>query len=170
MKAIRIHEFGGVDVLRWEEIPQPQPRPHQVPIKVDSAGVNYADVMRRAGAHPGGALPSSLGIESAGAIAEVGEDVQGLTVGQRVMAMGPAGHAEYVVVNANFVFPYPETIDPIHAGGMPVVLLTAYHTLKTRGQMQRENTVLIQAGASGVGTVAIQMAFRLMRCKALAVW
>ena len=158
MKAIRIHEFGGVDVLRWEEVPQPKPRPHQVLIKVDSAGVNYADVMRRGGTHPGGSLPSSLGIESAGAIAEMGEDVQGMTVGQRVMAMGPAGHAEYVVVNANFVFPYPETIDPIHAGGMPVVLLTAYHTLKTRGQMQPGDTVLIQAGASGVGTVAIQMA------------
>ena len=158
MKAIRIHEFGGVEVLRWEEVDQPKPRPHQVLIKVESAGVNYADVMRRGGTHPGGSLPSILGIESAGAIVEVGEDVKDLTAGQRVMAMGPAGHAEYVVVHANFVFPYPETIDPIHAGGMPVVMLTAYHTLKTRGQMQPGDTVLVQAGASGVGTIAIQMA------------
>lgn len=158
MKALRIHEFGGVDVLRWEEVDQPKPRPHQVLIKVDSAGVNYADIMRRQGGHSGWALPTTLGIESAGAIVEVGEDVTWLNVGQRVMAMGPAGQAEYVVVHANFAFPYPETFDPVQAGGMPVVLLTAYHTLKTRGQMQPGNTVLIQAGASGVGTVAIQMA------------
>ncbi len=62
-----------------------------------------------------------------------------LNVGQRVMAMGPAGQAEYVVVHANFAFPYPETVEPVQAGGMPVVLLTAYHTLKTRGQMQPGN-------------------------------
>jgi len=74
------------------------------------------------------------------------------------MAMGPQGQAEYVSVNANFVFPYPETLDPVQAGGMPIVFLTSYHLLKTRGQMQAGDTVLIQAGASGVGTVAIQMA------------
>ncbi len=60
MKALRIHEFGGVDVLRWEEVDQPKPRAHQVLIKVDSAGVNYADVMRRQGGHSGGALPTTL--------------------------------------------------------------------------------------------------------------
>ena len=74
------------------------------------------------------------------------------------MAMGPQGNADYVVVNANFVFPYPETMDPIQAGGMPIVFLTAYHLLKTRGQMQPGDTVLIQAGASGVGTIATQLA------------
>ena len=95
MKAIRIHEFGGVDVLRWEEVPQPKPRPHQVLIKVDSAGVNYADVMRRGGTHPGGALPSSLGIESAGDIADMGEYFLGLARafarGEDGIAVGSAG-------------------------------------------------------------------------------
>jgi NADPH2:quinone reductase len=74
------------------------------------------------------------------------------------MAMGPQGHAEYVAVNSNLVFPYPETTDPVQAGGMPLVFLTAYHLLKSRGQMQPGATVLIQAGASGVGTVATQLA------------
>ena len=64
------------------------------------------------------------------------------------MGMGPQGNAEYVAVNANFVFPYPETMDPVQAGGMPIVFLTAYHLLKTRGQMKSGDTVLIQAGAS----------------------
>ena len=158
MKAVRINEFGGVDVLRWEEAADPKPRPHQVLIKVDAAGVNYADIMRRSGNYPGPDLPSSMGLEAAGTIAEVGSDVTGLSVGQRVMAMGPGGQAEYVAVNANFVFPYPETVNPVEAGGMPIVFLTSYHLLKTRGHLEPGHTVLVQAGASGVGTVAIQLA------------
>jgi NADPH:quinone reductase len=158
MKAVRIHEFGGLDVLRWEDVPVPKPRPNQVLIKVESSGVNYADVIRRQGNYPGPDLPSTLGLEAAGTIEELGENVSGVTVGQRVMAMGPQGNAEYVAVNAGFVFPYPETLDPVQAGGMPIVFLTAYHLLKTRGQMQAGDTVLIQAGASGVGTIATQLA------------
>ena len=158
MKAVRIHEFGDIDVLRWEETQDPKPRPHQVVIKVESAGVNYADVMRRGGGYPGPDLPSSLGLEAAGSVVEIGDNVTDIAVGQRVMAMGPNGQAEFVAVNSNFVFPYPETMDPIQAGGIPIVFLTSYHLLKTRGQMQTGDTVLVQAGASGVGTVAIQMA------------
>jgi NADPH2:quinone reductase len=158
MKAVRIHEFGGLDVLRWEDVPVPKPRPNQVLIKVESSGVNYADVIRRQGNYPGPDLPSTLGLEAAGTIEELGENVSGVTVGQRVMAMGPQGNAEYVAVNAGFVFPYPEPLDPVQAGGMPIVFLTAYHLLKTRGQMQAGDTVLIQAGASGVGTIATQLA------------
>ena len=104
MKAVRIHEFGDLDVLKWEETPTPKPSPHQVLIKVDSSGVNYADIMRRRGGYPGPDLPSTLGLEAAGTIIELGSDVVGLTEGQRVMAMGPQGHAEYVAVNANLVF------------------------------------------------------------------
>ena len=158
MKAVRINEFGGLEVLQWEDVPEPTPRAGQVLIKVDSAGVNYADIMRRQGNYPGPDLPATLGLEAAGTITELGEGVSGLSVGQRVMAMGPQGNAEFVAVNANYVFPYPETVDPIQAGGMPIVFLTAYHLLKTRGQIQPGETVLIQAGASGVGTVAIQLA------------
>lgn len=158
MKAVRINEFGGLEVLKWEDVTEPTARPGYVVIKVEAAGVNYADLMRRGGGYPGPDLPSSLGLEAAGTVVEVGENVEGITMGQRVMAMGPQGQAEYVSVNANFVFPYPETLDPVQAGGMPIVFLTSYHLLKTRGQMQAGDTVLIQAGASGVGTVAIQMA------------
>lgn len=158
MKAVRIHEFGDLNVLQWEEVAEPKPRPHQVLIKVDSAGVNYADVMRRSGNYPGPDLPSSMGLEAAGTVTELGSEVTGVSVGQRVMAMGPGGQAEYVAVNRNFVFPYPETMDPVQAGGMPIVFLTSYHLLKTRGHLQLGDTVLVQAGASGVGTVAIQLA------------
>ena len=158
MKAVRIHEFGGLDVLRWEEAPEPELRAHQALIRVDAAGVNYADLMRRGGNYPGPDLPASLGLEAAGTVTAVGAEVTGVSVGQRVMAMGPGGQAELVAVNGNFVFPYPETIDPVQAGGMPIVFLTAYHLLKTRGRLEPGHTVLVQAGASGVGTVAIQLA------------
>ena len=120
MKAVRIEEFGDLGVLQWKDVPEPTIRPGQVIIKVDSSGVNYADIMRRQGNYPGPDLPSTLGLEAAGTITEVGEGVEGLSVGQRVMGMGPQGNAEYVSVNANFVFPYPETVDPVHAGECPL--------------------------------------------------
>ena len=158
MKAVRIHEFGDLDVLKWEEIDRPKPRANQVLIRVESAGVNYADLMRRQGGYPGPDLPSTLGLEAAGTIVELGSDVVGLQIGQKAMGMGPQGNAEYVAVNSNFVFPYPAELDSTEAGGMPIVFLTAYHLLKTRGELQEGHTILIQAGASGVGTVATQLA------------
>ena len=158
MKAVRLNEFGDVDVLKIEELPEPNLRPHHVMIKVDSAGVNYADILRRGGNYPGPGLPSSMGLESAGTVTEVGSDVTGIIVGQQVMAMGPGSQAEYVAVNGNLVFPYPNSLDAVEAGGMPIVFLTAYHILKSRGQMQSGDTVLVQAGASGVGTILIQLA------------
>ena len=99
MKAVRINEFGDLDVLHWEETSDPKPRPDQVLIKVDSAGVNYADIMRRAGGYPGGPyagpdLPATMGLEAAGAGVEVGENVTGGTGGQQGMVMGPGGQAE----------------------------------------------------------------------------
>ncbi len=158
MKAVRLNEFGEVDVLKIEEVPEPNLRPHHVMIKVSSAGVNYADILRRSGNYPGPGLPSSMGLESAGTVTEVGSDVTGITVGQQVMAMGPGSQAEYVAVNGNLVFPYPNSLDAVEAGGMPIVFLTAYHILKSRGHMQPGDTVLVQAGASGVGTILIQLA------------
>ena len=158
MKAVRLNEFGGVEVLKFEDTAEPNLRPHHVMIKVDSAGVNYADILRRGGNYPGPDLPSSMGLEAAGTVTEVGSEVSGISVGQKVMAMGPGGQAEYVAVNGNLVLPYPDSLDPVEAGGMPIVFLTSYHLLKTRGQLQPGHTVLIQAGASGVGTVAIQLA------------
>ena len=158
MKAVRLNEFGDVEVLKFEDTAEPNLRSHQVLIKVDSAGVNYADILRRGGNYPGPDLPSSMGLEAAGTVAEVGSEVSGITVGQKVMAMGPGGQAEYMAVNGNFVFPYPDSLEPVEAGGMPIVFLTSYHLLKTRGQMQPGHTVLVQAGASGVGTVAVQLA------------
>ena len=123
MKALRIEEYGSVEVLEWKDTPEPTPSPHQVLIKVDAAGVNYADIMRRQGNYPGPDLPATLGLEAAGTITALGSDVTDgrLAVGQRVMAMGPQGQAEYVAVNHNFVFPYPEGIDPSTPAACPLL-------------------------------------------------
>ena len=158
MKAVRLNEFGGVDKLLIEDVPEPTLRPHHVMIKVDSAGVNYADILRRGGNYPGPSLPSSMGLEAAGTVTAVGSEVSGISIGQKVMAMGPGSQAEYVGINGNLVFSYPNSLDPVEAGGMPIVFLTSYHILKSRGDMQPGDTVLVQAGASGVGTVLIQLA------------
>lgn len=158
MKAVRLNEFGGLDVLKIEEVAKPSPRSHHVLIQVDAAGVNYADILRRGGNYPGPDLPSSMGLEAAGTVMEVGADVSGISVGQKVMGMGPGSQAEYVAINGNLVFPYPDSLDPVEAGGMLIVFLTSYHILKSRGGMQSGDTVLVQAGASGVGTILIQLA------------
>ena len=159
MKAIRIHRFGGPEVLQYEDIPLPEPGLGTVRIKVAGAGVNFADLMRRTGGYGTVDLPTIPGLEAAGTIDAVGAGVSEFQAGQPVMARtATGGYAEYMVVEASSVFPCPKGIDLVEAGGIPVVFLTAYHLLKTRGQMKAGETVLIQAAASGVGTVATQLA------------
>ena len=159
MKAVRFHRFGGPEVLVYEEeVPRPIPGDGQVLIKVAGAGVNFADLMRRAGTYPGADPPATLGLEAAGTVEEVRPDVKGFKVGDAVMARVVGGQCEYVAVDASAVFHCPSGIDLVQAGGIPVVFLTAYHLLKTRSRVQPGETVLVQAGASGVGTVAIQLA------------
>ena len=159
MKAVRFHKFGGPDVLVYEEeVPRPTPGEGEVLIKVAGAGVNFAELMRRMGSYPGAAPPATLGLEAAGTIEEIGPEVMGFKLGDPVMARVSGGQAEYVTADADVVFRCPASIDLVQAGGMPVILLTAYHLLKTRAQVQPGETVLVQAGASGVGTAAIQLA------------
>ena len=161
MKAVRFHKFGGPEVLAYEEeVPNPVPGKGEVLIRVAGAGVNFADLMRRSGSYPGTEPPATLGLESAGTIEEVGPDVAGFKVGDTVLGRAAGGQAEYVSVDSSNVFHCPPGIDLVHAGGIPVISLTAYHLLKTRAHVQAGDTVLVQAGASGVGTAAIQLAKR----------
>ena len=159
MKAVRFHRFGGPEVLVYEEdVPRPTPGEGQVLIKVAGSGVNFADLMRRMGNYPGLQPPATLGLETAGTIEEVGPGAMGFKAGDPVMARAVGGQAEYVAVDCSSVFHCPPGIDLVQAGGMPTVFLTAYHLLKTRAQVRLGDTVLVQAAASGVGTVAIQLA------------
>ena len=157
MKAVRIHAFGGPEVVTYDDIPQPVPKAHEVLLKVTSTCVNYADVQWRLGNYVDRTLPATLGREAAGIIAAVGPGVTTLQVGQPVMARALGGNAEYAVAQVQNVFPCPTGLDMKQAGGIPIIFLTAYHLLRSLKSLQRGDTVLVQAAASGVGTVLIQL-------------
>lgn len=159
MKAVRVNAFGGVDQLELVELPDPEPQPGQVRIKVEAAGLNYADVIQREGGYPGGPKPPYIsGFEAAGVVEALGEGAS-LPVGTRVTAItGTGAHAERVCAYAMACVPFPESMSFVEAAAFPVQYLTAYHALITLGRAVVGETVLIHAAAGGVGTAAIQIA------------
>jgi NADPH2:quinone reductase len=156
MKAVQVKGFGDVDQLELVELPEPEPQAGQVRIRVEASGLNYADVMQRAGLYPGGPKPPFIsGLEAAGVV-EAGD---GLPVGARVVAVSPGGcHAERLSVYAAACIPVPESMSFVEAAAFPVQYLTAYHALTTVGRAVSGETVLIHAAAGGVGTAAVQIA------------
>jgi NADPH2:quinone reductase len=156
MKAVSVKGFGGVDQLEVVDMPLPDPQPHEVRIRVEAAGLNYADVMQRQGLYPGGPKPPYVpGLEAAGVV-EAGES---LPAGSRVIALSPGGcHAERLCVLAGACIPFPQKMSFVEAAAFPVQYLTAYHALTTVGRAQAGETVLIHAAAGGVGTAAVQIA------------
>jgi len=127
MKAVRIHAFGGPEVVTYEEVPKPVPREQEVLFKVTSTCVNYADVQWRLGNYVDRTLPAILGREAAGIIEAVGPGVTTSQVGQPIMARAIGGNAEYAIAQSQNVFPCPAGLDMAQAGGIPIVFLTAYH-------------------------------------------
>jgi NADPH2:quinone reductase len=159
MKAVRIHEFGGPEVLKIEEVPEPTIRPGDVLIQAEAAGVNYADVMTRIGMYPIRGLPITPGLEVAGRIVKAGDAVTDFKAGDRVVAMlNAGGYAERVAAPAAAVFSVPDSLSAVQAAALPVNYLTALHMLREFGRLAPGESVLIQAAASGVGTAAIQLA------------
>ena len=162
MKAIRIHETGGPEVMRLEDVEIPAPAQGEILIKVAAAGVNYADLAQRQGAYlTRTRTPMTLGFEVAGTIAAHGPGVSAPPVGTRVIAFVEGGYAEYAVASASTIIPIPENLDFTHAAAFAVQGLTAYQTLRESGRLQPGESVLVQAAAGGVGTLAVQLA-RLM--------
>ncbi|MFI6686930.1 zinc-binding alcohol dehydrogenase family protein [Streptomyces sp. NPDC050485] len=162
MRAVRIEEFGGPEVLVPVEVPEPVAGPGEVLVRVGAAGVNRADVLLRSGAyHRAGRPPLVPGGEGAGTVAALGEGVTGLAVGQRVMALGaanPGFYAELAAVPAGRVAPLPDGIDLVAAAALPTAWLTAWYCLHRLARVARGETVVIQAAASGVGSAAVQIA------------
>ncbi|HET7876079.1 MAG TPA: NADPH:quinone oxidoreductase family protein [Methylomirabilota bacterium] len=169
MKAVRFHQFGGPEMLKWEEVPDPEVRPRDVLIKVEAAGVNFADLMRRQGKYTTrDAFPAMLGTEAAGTVVTVGADVREFKAGDRVVCRAPRGcQAELVATPAVTVNRLPEGCSFVEAAAVPVAFLTAYHMLKTLAPLRVGETVLVHAAASGVGTAAVQLA-RLWGAKVFA--
>ena len=165
MRAIRIHEFGGPDVLKDEEAPQPVPGADEVLIKVHASGVNPVDTKIRAGEAKGKfpvTLPLIPGWDVSGEIEEVGSDVLSFRKGDEVYSRpdlsGNGTYAEYVVVKANQVNRKPKSIDHDKAAAIPLAGVTAWQGLFTHGQLEEGQRVLIHAASGGVGTFAVQFA------------
>jgi len=159
MKAIRIHETGAFNVLRFEDVATPSPGPGQVLIKVVSASVNFADVMVRKGTYPFmPPLPAIPGLECSGIVKSVGEGVTKVQPGQHAILLGGECYAEYVVADAGSVTPIPEDIDLDDAAALTVNYATAYHLLHTMAQVKEGQTILAYAAAGGVGTAVTQLA------------
>lgn len=162
MKAIRIHELGGPEVMHLEEIAIPTPSAGEVLIKVAAVGVNYADLMQRQGAYLTPThTPMTPGFEVAGTVEALGPGVTFPTPGTRVIAFANGGYAEYTTAGASMVIPIPDTLDFPHAAAFAVQGLTAYQLLRESSHLQRGESVLVHAAAGGVGTLAVQLA-RLM--------
>jgi putative PIG3 family NAD(P)H quinone oxidoreductase len=160
MKAILIKEPGGAEQLELGTFPTPEPADDELLVKVKAAALNRADIMQREGNYPPpkGASPI-LGLEMAGVVEEVGEKCSIWKPGDRVFALLPGGgYAEYATVPEAMAIPIPENLDFVQAAAIPEVFLTAYQCLFWIGRLQQNETVLIHAGASGVGTAAIQLA------------
>ena len=160
MKAVRVEEFGEPEVLLYTDVERPEPGEGQVQIEVRSVGVNYADTMRRRNQYVlRQELPFTPGSEVAGTVSAVGEGVDGVSVGDRVVTLlGTDGYAGYAVTAAEALIPVPDGLDFDTAAAIPLQGLTAYHILKTSGAMQPGESVVVHAAAGGVGTLAVQMA------------
>lgn len=158
MRAIRVHENGGPEVLRMEEIDLPEPGPGEVRVRVEAAGVNFVDIYHRKGQYAGH-LPYTPGSEAAGAVDAVGPDVKNLEVGQRVAyARHDGAYADYAIVPAWKVVATPAGIPMLYAAGVMLQGMTAHYLSHDTYPLGEGDTALVHAAAGGVGLLLVQMA------------
>lgn len=165
MKAIRFHEYGGTEVLRYEEVDRPRPGTGEVLVHVAGAGFNPIDTWFRAGildqVYPV-TLPHTLGIDVAGTVAELGEGVQAPAVGDAVIGFlplpGTGAAADFVVAPAAVLVPAPKNVPLADAAAIPVAGLTAWQALFELGELSSGQRVLINGAGGGVGGFAVQLA------------
>ncbi len=161
MKAVRFHEYGGLEKLVVEEVARPTPKPTEVLIRMKSAGVNPADWKFRAGYMKAFApipLPWTSGLDGAGIIEAVGAEVKGLRPGQAVFGIITGSYAEYAVAGAGDVVPKPDHLSFDQAAAIPVGALTAWQAIVEDAQVRSGQRVLVLGAAGGVGLFGVQFA------------
>lgn len=159
MKAMRAHQFGGPDVLRLEEAPDPQIQAGQVRIKVRAAGINPADLVRLSGRLGQPPLPYIPGTDVCGEVEALGAGVTNVKVGDRICGRAFAGgYAEKTCMVANEAVPLPANLSWEEGAAIPIPFFTAYRALFHKAQLRPGETVLVSAGGGGVGVAAIQLA------------
>lgn len=161
MRAIRVHEFGDPEVLKYEEIPEPHPGNGEVRIRVIAAGVNPLDWKIRRGYLGELPLPMTMGIDVAGIIDALGKGVTFFQPGEHVFAkvsIGQGGYAEYTVVDSKQVAPKPKSIGFVESAAVPTAGLAAWQALFDIARLEKGQSILIHGAAGGVGTFAVQFA------------
>lgn len=163
MKALLIDQDSDPSVMKMGEYPTPEPEPHEILVKIEATALNRADLLQKAGNYP---VPEDaspiLGLEMSGVVEEIGSEVKEFEEGERVFGLlSGGGYAEYCTIHENMAMPIPDKLSFEEAAGIPEVFLTAFQAIDWLGELSSQETVLIHAGASGVGTSAIQLAKHL---------
>ena len=162
MRAIQVHRFGGPEVLELHDVPEPVAHGDLVPVRVDAAGINYADTHQAENRyHQAATLPYVPGAEVVGTTGD----------GVRVVALlpGGGGYAEHALVSPSLMLPLPDGVDDVSALALVLQGLTAWHLLQTSARMAKGDTVVVHAAAGGVGTLAVQLAKRWGAGRVVAV-
>lgn len=160
MKAIRVHQQGGREMLVLEDIPVPEPGPGEVRVKVAAAGLNFIDVYQRSGQYklP---LPFTPGMEAAGVVDALGAGVHGVHVGERVAyCMVSGAYAEYAIAPAAKLVPVPDAVGMEQAAALMVQGMTAHYLALSTYPLKHGDTALVHAGAGGAGRLLVQIAKR----------
>ncbi|MEZ4863061.1 MAG: quinone oxidoreductase [Caldilineaceae bacterium] len=158
MKAIRVHETGDVSVLRYEDVPVPEPKAGEVRIKVEAAGLNFIDTYHRMGWYPI-PRPFTLGLEAGGVVDAVGAGVTDFKVGDRVgYCMHQGAYAEYATVPARMVVPVPAGVTTAQAAAVLLQGMTAHYLTHSTYPIQSGDIALIHAAAGGTGALVVQLA------------
>lgn len=160
MKAIRVHQFGGPEVLQCEDIPKPVPGPGQVLIHVQAIGVNPVETYQRSGSNPALALPWTPGTDTAGVVEAVGPDTPSVHVGDRVYTSDTltGAYAEWTLSHSQRVHPLPAKISFLQGAALNIPYATAYRALHQRARAVPGEVVLIHGASGGVGIAGIQLA------------
>jgi len=161
-KAIRIHEHGGPEVLKYEDVDLGDVGPGEVRLRHSAIGLNFIDVYQRTGLYPLGDLPKTLGMEAAGVIEEVGSDVEDFKAGDRVAyAMGLGSYSEERIWSTDRLVKLPDSIEDQTAAAMMLQGMTAYYLINRTYRVKAGDTILFYAAAGGVGLIACQWAKHL---------
>lgn len=169
MKALLVDSSSGKPVMVPGEYPKPEPGKNEILVKIEATALNRADLLQKKGNYP---VPEGespiLGLEMSGVVAEVGVKVSRFKKGDLVFGLlSGGGYAEYCVVNEDLAMPIPDSLSMEEAAAMPETFLTAWQSLYWSGELKDKETVLIHAGASGVGTSAIQVAKQIFNAQVI---
>lgn len=160
MKAVRVHQFGGPEVLKYEDVPDPAPSRGQLVVRAKAVGVNPVETYVRAGWYGPKQFPYTPGSDAAGVVESVGDEVARFKPGDRVYVAGAVAgaYAELVLADERSVYPLPSNVTFQQGAGLGVPYATAYRALHDRGQAKPGEVVLVHGASGSVGSAAVQMA------------